>query len=115
MKWLRTYFNRFLAPRLKSQYAIFFDEQNIANLIEPLIVDQFWISFKLVPVVTDSRILEILYDDDSWTKRLVIKEQETLRTVQFALQVDFIEFHDKIVSQKILKDRPERVLLRGPY
>jgi hypothetical protein len=110
--WLRTR----RAPRLQDSYLVFHRDQAIASLDHPDIEDQFWVSFTLTALTTSPELLTLLYDDDSWDNRsLIIQEKESKRAVFFLLAPDWEETEEEVIVHKVLKNKPERILLRGPY
>jgi hypothetical protein len=110
--WLRTR----RAPKLQDGYLVFHRDQTIALLDHPDIEDQFWVSFTLTALTTSSELLTLLYDDDSWDNRsLVIREEGSKRAVLFLLASDWEETEDEVMVHKVLKNKPRRILLRGPY
>lgn len=100
---------------LKENYEVFYQDVLIAELKEPDIPDQFWVDFRLIPLIADPLLLEILYDDHSWTDLLTIKEKDTQKPVQFILEIDYEETEEEVFFRNILKSRPKRISLRGPY
>ncbi|MES2526520.1 MAG: hypothetical protein V4598_05510 [Bdellovibrionota bacterium] len=105
---------KFFAPKLQAQYQIFHGDQLIADLKNPVQSDQFWFSFELIPLTTDERLLEILYDDHSWGREIIVKEVKG-RVVSFLLQMIGEETETEATFTNILKTRPLRIELRGPY
>lgn len=115
MRWIVDFFRQRSNPKLKSQYSVFLKENTVATLSEPIVEDQFWVSFRLTPTTNEAHFLDILYNDDSWSKELLIKESDTLRLVKFELQLDIEEKQEEILLKKTLEFRPTHILLRGPY
>ncbi len=105
---------KFFSPKLKDQYQIFHGDQLIAELKSPIQSDQFWFSFELMPLTNDEKLLEILYDDQSWGKEVIVKEMKG-RVVSFLLQMIGEETEIEATFTNILKTRPPRIELRGPY
>lgn len=115
MRFLRRFFPNFFAPRLQSDYSVYYQGQLIARLLNPSQADQFWFSFILKPLVADETLLAVLYDDKNWGTSLVIKETRSQEVVKFLIQMDAQEQGDQVVFRNVLAERPERVPLRGPY
>jgi hypothetical protein len=74
------------------------------------------VSFTLTALITSPAVLTLLYDDDSWNNQsFVTRERESKRAVFLLLFSDWEETEDDIIVRNLLKDRPERILMRGPY
>lgn len=115
MKWIKSLFKNFSEPQLKARYSIFFKDQLLALLDEPVNEDQFWVSFRLTPKTSEPELLVMLYDDQSWETKFDFKESDTLKTVEFLLQRDIEEQGEELHMKSSLASRPTYVTLRGPY
>lgn len=67
--------------------------------------DMFWYEYTLEPLISDEALLSRLYDDGFWVGREIsFIGNNTKQAYDFCLSIETNLF-----------DRPQTVLLRGPY
>lgn len=116
MSWFNCLKRRKIAT--DSSFHIYYQENKLAILKFAFSADMFWHYFDLQPLSEDTGSLELLYSVDFWLgNEIILKGAETNSNYEFCIAcieqaAQWLDENGKKVS---ISDRPQQVLLRGPY
>lgn len=112
-------------------FVIYDGDNIIATLDNPIYDDMFWVYFDIHPTSSDPAILDRLYSEDFWlSKDIAFYTKEGAIACSFIPPLHIPEEDPSNDDEEIdaclgwgdedgnvitLKDKPHRLLLRGPY
>lgn len=110
------FFNTIFNKNKSGKYLVKNNDKTLAILSFYSYADMFWNYFTLAPLTDDQVELDKLYSDSFWLgSEIKFIEFNTKKPVVFHLAAKFDSDEEDANFVEYLKQKPQHVLLRGPY